>query len=344
MQLSVKHCYMYIVRFLVEKCLVNVNELSDIGETALHVACANNLMDIALYLISKDAEPEVYDLDGKMPADLCESTDFKILIEKAIVRKKSSSSRNLMSPLKEKTPKAKTRPKTMDLGVASPDITTPSASTVIEAHKSMDINSGKVKRLQMMTPQRSLAMTPLPTLRENERPDSSGAGQIKKKLRNASASFDLDDFEREDSGISKHVIERNIEDDSDEEQEEGEENGIIKPLHRPSINFEQYRDDEISDSEDEDEDETICLRVGDNDKRQRPAPQVSDRLFEDGVTESDEEEEADEAGGKDEARNRTPSTVDHLDDTDMSDTDEERTGDVCCVILDEIISGAIDKL
>ena len=324
-----------------------MNELSDIGETALHVACANNLMDIALYLISKDAEPEVYDLDGKMPADLCESTDFKILIEKAIVRKKSSS-RNLMSPLKEKTPKAKTRPKTMDLGVASPDITTPSASTVTEAHKSMDINSGKVKRLQMMTPQRSLTMTPLPTLRENNRPDSSGTGQIKKKLRNASASFDLDDFEREDSGMSKHVIERNMEDDSDEggEQEEGEgENNVrIKPLHRPSINFEQFRDDENSDSEDEDENETICLRVGINDNRQRPAPQVSDRLCEDGVTESDEEEEAEEAGGKEEARNRTPSTVDHLDDTDMSDTDEERTSDVCCILLDEIISGAIDKL
>lgn len=243
----------------------------------------------------------------------------------------------------------KTRPKTLDLGVASPDITTPSAATAADSHKSLDINTGKVKRLQMMTPQRSLTMTPLPTLKENGIPDSSGTGQIKKKLRNASASFDLDDFEREDSGISKHVMESSISDDSDNEEQQEEEGGgqkgRTKALHRPSINFKRLQDGAISDSDDE-EDGAVCLKVSDN--RQRSAPQIADRLCEDGVTESDEEEEAEEGRGKENekevAKNRTPSTVDHLDDTDMSDMDEERTNDVCCFILDEIISGAIEKL
>lgn len=260
LQLSVKHCYMYIVRFLVEKSLVDVNELSDIGETALHVACANNLMDIALYLINKDAEPELYDVNGKMPADLCESTDFKILIEKAIVRKKGGCTKNLMSPLKEKTPKAKIRPKTMDLGVASPEVTCPSTPVPMDLRRSLDINSGKSKRLQMMTPQRSITKIPLPTLSEIDTPDSNGTCQIKKKLRNASASFDLDDFEREDSGVSKLVMESmDNKDDSEEEDEEEEEEGNEEKEDEEEGKVKVREEEEEEDEDEAEEEEGVSV-------------------------------------------------------------------------------------
>ena len=70
---------------------VNVDELSDTGQTALHIACANDLMDIASYLISVNAALEICDQNGKVPADLCNTPEFKRLLEKAVVRSKGAN-------------------------------------------------------------------------------------------------------------------------------------------------------------------------------------------------------------------------------------------------------------
>lgn len=325
------HSYIYVVRFLVEKCAVNVNDLSDSGESALHVACANNLMDIAMYLITSDATSEIYDQNGKMPVDLCGSNDLRILLEKAIVRKKLT--KGMMSPLlKEKSPKPKMRPRTMDLGIASPESSSPSMNDLRERRSS---DQSKMKRIMM---------TPLAPVRDASIFESATASQVKKKIRNAPESFDLDDFERDDTCPSR-VLD-SYDDDNLSENGENKLGGSrdSNDGFNPTMTFNSYGEGSISESDDEGDQ---GHRGDRSDLEGSRSPFT--RLSRGGISESG----AEEKGGLDEVRsdgrNRTPSTVDHLDDdeedddTDMSETDEEGSRDVCHIIIDEILQIAMSK-
>lgn len=55
-------------------------------QTALHIACAKNLTDIASYLISVNASLKICDKEGKMPYDLCSSVDLKRLVKQALTK------------------------------------------------------------------------------------------------------------------------------------------------------------------------------------------------------------------------------------------------------------------
>lgn len=317
------HSYIYVVRFLVEKCTVNVNDLSDNGETALHVACANNLMDIAMYLITSDATSEIYDQNGKTPVDLCGSNDLRVLIEKAIVRKKLS--KGMMSPLlKEKSPKAKIRPHTMDLGISSPDVGSPSINDMRDRRSS---DQSKMKRIMM---------TPLAPVRDATIFESATASQVKKKIRNAPESFDLDDFEREDTCPSRVLDSYDDDNFSDNGENKIGGSGDSSNAYNPTANFNNYGDRSMSESDEEDD-------RGHLEGSRSPF----NRLSRGGISESVTEEKVAHDEVKSDGRNRTPSTVDHLDDddddTDMSETDEEGSRDVCHIIIDEILQKAMSR-
>ena len=300
------------MRYLVEKCKVNVDDLSDSGETALHIACSNDLMDIAMYLINSDAAPEIYDGNNKVPSDLCGSTDFKIMIEKAIMRRRAM--KNYMSPLKDKSPKFKVRPWTLDSG-ATP--TNRSDTKDVQGVRSLDIS--KMKRLQMMTNNSSLRETP--------NTDTAKFSTTMKKIRENPNSFDLDDFEREDNYPGRASIGSPDFNENTEDSTTGSTN--MDKNHRPSINFDRLYSGNASESDDEADRDGISCR--------NQAPHKFDLSlggkYQSGMG-------ADKSGGDyGDTRNRTPSTVDHLDDTDMSESDEERKNDLCCVILDDIRGG-----
>jgi hypothetical protein len=87
LQLAVTNSFFYIVRYLIERCLVDVDQLSvPEKQTALHIACIKNQTDIASYLISVNASLNICDKAGKMPYDLCSSIDLKRLINQAIAK------------------------------------------------------------------------------------------------------------------------------------------------------------------------------------------------------------------------------------------------------------------
>ena len=311
LQVAVSHSYISVVRFLVEKCAVNVDDLSDSGDTALHIACANDLMDIAMYLINSDAAPEIYDRNNKVPSDLCGSTDFKIMIEKAIMRRRAM--KNYMSPLRE-SPKSKVRPWTLDSGE------TPSRSENKDTLSVRSLDISKMKRLQMMTN--------IASLRETPNADTAKFSTTMKKIREDPNSFDLDDFDREDNypgrtGVGSPDFNANT-----EESTTGSTN--MDSNHRPSINFDRLYSGGASESDEEvdrDRDGISC-------RNQNSAPHKFD-LSHGGKYQS-VMGAGNSNGDYGETRNRTPSTVDHFDDTDMSESDEERKNELCCVILDDI--------
>jgi hypothetical protein len=330
----VAHSYIYVVRFLVEKCSVNVNDLSDSGESALHVACANNLMDIAMYLITSDATSEIYDQNGKMPVDLCGSNDLRILIEKAIVRKKLT--KGMMSPLlKEKSPKPKIRPRTMDLGIASPEVSSPSMNDLRERRSS---DQSKMKRIMM---------TPLAPVRDATIFESATASQAKKKIRNAPESFDLDDFEREDTCPNRVLDSYDDDNLSDNGENKVGRSRDTNGAFDPTINFNSYGDGSMSESDDYEDDQAHRDRDSRGDLEGSRSP--FSRLSRGSISESGAEEKIGVDEVRRDGRNRTPSTVDHLDDdeedddTDMSETDEEGSRDVCHIIIDEILQKAMSQ-
>ena len=59
-----------LVKFLVEKCHIDVNSQSDDGNTALHYAKYSGFDDIAKYLISKGADQNIKNKNGKTPNQL----------------------------------------------------------------------------------------------------------------------------------------------------------------------------------------------------------------------------------------------------------------------------------
>lgn len=326
------HSYIYVVRFLIEKCSVNVNDLSDSGESALHVACANNLMDIAMYLITSDATSEVYDQNGKKPVDLCGSNDLRILIEKAIVRKKLTKS--MMSPLmKEKSPKPKIRPHTMDLGIASSEVGSPSMNDLRERRSS---DQSKMKRIMM---------TPLAPVRDTAILESATASQVKKKIRNAPESFDLDDFEREDTCPSRVLDSYDDENMSDNDEINIGGSRDSNGAFNPTMNFNNYNGGSMSESDDDEDGHAFRDNRSDLEGSRSPF----NRLSRGDIIESGAEEKVGLDEIISEGRDRTPSTVDHLDDdeedddTDMSETDEEGSRDVCHIIIDEILQKAMSQ-
>ena len=284
-----------------------MDDLSSNGETALHIACANDLMDIAMYLINSDAAPEIYDANGKVPSDLCGSTDFKIMIEKAIMRRRAM--RNYMSPLKEKSPRSKTRPWTLDSMAATPSNRTETNTLSIRS----------VKRLQMMTN--------IASLRETPNADPARFSTTMKKIQEDPNSFDLDDFETQDNYQGKVSVGSPDFNATTEESPTGSRN--VENNHRPSINFNRLYSGGASESDDETD------RDGTNTNCRNPPPHKFD-LSQGGKYASGMGPES-SSGDYGDTRNRTPSTVDHFDDTDMSESDEGRKNDVCNVILDDII-------
>ena len=299
------------MRYLVEKCAVNVDDLSDNGETALHIACSNDLMDIAMYLINGDAAPEIYDANHKVPSDLCGSTDFKIMIEKAIMRRRAM--KNYMSPLKDKSPKAKVRPWTLDFGV------TPVRSDTKEVQSVRSLDISKMKRLQMMSN--------IASLRETPNTDTAKFSTTMKKIREDPNSFDLDDFERED--IYPGRISVGSPDFNENTDVSTTGSTHIEDNHRPSINFDRLYSGGASESDEEPDRDSVSCR------NQAPRKFVLSHggQYQSGMGAGNPNEDYGDT------RNRTPSTVDHFDDTDMSESDEDRKNDLCCVILDDIIGG-----
>lgn len=298
------------MRFLVEKCTVNVDDLSDSGETALHIACSNDLMDIAMYLINSDAAPEIYDANNKVPSDLCGSTDFKIMIEKAIMRRRAM--KNYMSPLRDKSPKSKVRPWTLDSNA------TPTRSENKDTLSVRSLDISKMKRLQMMTN--------ISSLRETPNAETAKFSTTMKKIREDPNSFDLDDFDREDNtGVECPDFNANT-----EESTTGSTNmdSNSNSNHRPSINFDRLYSGGASESDDE------ADRGRDSISCRNQAPHKFD-LSHNGKYQS-VMGAGNSNGDYGDTRNRTPSTVDHFDDTDMSESDEERKNELCCVILDDI--------
>ena len=62
-----------MAKFLIEECGADVNEYSDTGFTALHVACDRDMVDMANYLVRKGARLDAKDAKGRTPLDVCGS-------------------------------------------------------------------------------------------------------------------------------------------------------------------------------------------------------------------------------------------------------------------------------
>ena len=204
LQLAVKHSYFYIVRYLVERYAVNVDDLSDFGQTALHIACANDLVDIASYLISVNAALEIRDNAGKMPVDLCPSPDLKFLLEKAINRNKGDNGSELLSVYagQEQEQQSLTQPLPSSEGTTSTSNSTDSPTAEAAAFRLSSVDSDGVHRFETI---RSINTAKRDSLRGPSMHMSDGNLSKGKKFIPSAArnNFDLDDFEGiEESGKS----------------------------------------------------------------------------------------------------------------------------------------------
>ena len=63
--------------FFVEECGWDINEKGILTKTALHIASENNDFIIIKYLLSKKADKEIKDENGKTPADYAQTTEIK---------------------------------------------------------------------------------------------------------------------------------------------------------------------------------------------------------------------------------------------------------------------------
>jgi Ankyrin repeats (3 copies) len=73
LQLSVSSGFLPVAKFLIEECGAEVNEYSDTGFTALHVACDRDMADMANYLVGQGANLNAKDAKGRTPVDVCGS-------------------------------------------------------------------------------------------------------------------------------------------------------------------------------------------------------------------------------------------------------------------------------
>jgi hypothetical protein len=82
LQLSVSSDFLPIVTYLIETCYVDINEISDMGFTALHVACTRDMFDIAVFLIEQGAHVNALDASRKTALDVCTSRALRQMISK----------------------------------------------------------------------------------------------------------------------------------------------------------------------------------------------------------------------------------------------------------------------
>ena len=198
---------------------VNVDELSDIGQTALHIACANDLIDIASYLISVNAALEICDQNGKVPADLCGTPDFKRLLQKAVVRSKGA---NLVPTSFHQKKLPKDQIPIMQLSAIA--VSTDSSYSTESAISPIPIEPIKLKAVDLISTTcpvtmrplsgRPMSMRPISVINRDSIRSHAANNQIKRILppsvKTSTSNFDLDDFEGENTD-PKALLSLNIE-------------------------------------------------------------------------------------------------------------------------------------
>ena len=85
LQLSVSSGFLPVAKFLIEECGAEVNEYSDTGFTALHVACDRDMADMANYLVGKGANLNAKDAKGRTPIDVCGSIGLDNGLDQLVV-------------------------------------------------------------------------------------------------------------------------------------------------------------------------------------------------------------------------------------------------------------------
>jgi ankyrin repeat protein len=81
----------------VERCGCDVNVLSDSLQTPIHIACQDDNVEMALYLIGARAKLELQDINGRTPMDVCTSHRMKDLIARHIRRSQEEQNAILVS-------------------------------------------------------------------------------------------------------------------------------------------------------------------------------------------------------------------------------------------------------
>ena len=97
LQLAVATNFLHIVQYLVVEHRVNVNDLSDMGFTALHVACQRNLVDVAMYLVGVGGRIDIEDANENTPLEVCISPDLKRILADEADRFKRAGLANLVN-------------------------------------------------------------------------------------------------------------------------------------------------------------------------------------------------------------------------------------------------------
>jgi hypothetical protein len=92
LQLSVSSGFLPVAKFLIEECGAQVNEYSDTGFTALHVACDRDMADMANYLVGKGANLNAKDAKGRTPVDVCGSIGLDNGLDRLVVSSVKGSS------------------------------------------------------------------------------------------------------------------------------------------------------------------------------------------------------------------------------------------------------------
>ena len=244
LQLAVANCYFYVVRHLVEQMAVNVDELSDTGQTALHIACAKDLVEIARYLISVNAALEICDQNGKVPADLCSTPVFKRLLEEAVVRSKGAN----LVPFQfneKKLPKDQPLIVRYNSVISATDSSNSAESAigtlVLEPLKRKTSDLSNTKHLSLNRPlntrpmsMRPMSLRPISVVNRDSIRGNSINNQTKRitppSLKAATNNFDLDDFEGENTDpktlLSIHEV-AHVNMNDFEEDESTDIDGII---------------------------------------------------------------------------------------------------------------------
>jgi hypothetical protein len=221
LQLAVSNSFFYIVRYLIEQCLVDVDQLSvREKQTALHMACAKNQTDIASYLISVNASLKICDKAGLMPYDLCTSIDLKRLINQAIT--KYNLNKGVMEEADFKNNRLIKQVKDNDNGIFQyrengssssighqmSDHKYPTNKSTQDTNYSTDDsmnNCDNIMRLQVGIPLIDISTT-LPTRNSiNISPKRMEPQIMNSPITNSTTSFDLDDFDAE------IIVSKNIE-------------------------------------------------------------------------------------------------------------------------------------
>jgi hypothetical protein len=185
---------------LIENCHVDINETSDIGFTALHVACTRDLFGFSVFLIEQGAHVNALDAAEKTPLDVCTSQALRHLISQ-----EGGRSAEVMIDNEEKS--------SILTNTQSPEQVSDKIGHLQEKSGSVSLMSDTEEKSDIMTNTQSPEQTSNKMDHLQEKSDSMSLNDILKMSENSSPDSPTrkkGEYSRRDSSVKEKIRELNL--------------------------------------------------------------------------------------------------------------------------------------